>query len=201
MTLLCGFASGILALSGCGGESVYTAKPLLLPTHIRSIAVRPFINNTNIPGLERKLLLRVTEEFMREGRLPVVSNENDASGIIAGDIARYIREPLSYDANHVVEEYKLWVVIDFKFIDRVNRTQLWEEPRLEQSYRYFVETRPGGRTEEEAREELWRLFASDIVKRTIEGFGSVSGASERKVISHPIIEGSTTPRGGGHGPH
>ena len=44
-----------------------------------------------------------------------------------------------------------------------------------------METAPGGRTEEEAREALWDLFARDIVKRTLEGFGSVTGASENKV--------------------
>jgi len=36
-------------------------------------------------------------------------------------------------------------------------------------------------TEEEAREELWERFANDIVRRTIEGFGSVTGVSPHTV--------------------
>ena len=57
----------------------------------------------------------------------------------------------------------------------------WEEPRLEQKIRYFAETEPGGKTQEEASEELWDLFANDIVRRTIEGFGTVTGSSPRAV--------------------
>lgn len=63
---------------------------------------------------------------------------------------------------------------------------------MEQSYRYFVETQPGGMTEDAAREQLWDLFARDIVKRTIEGFGSVSGASERKVSHEGIVPSTAT---------
>jgi hypothetical protein len=169
-----------LFCSGCG-EVGYAPNPILLPGHIRRIAVRPIVNQTQFFGLEEKLRLRVEDEFIRDGRLPYVNSESDADGVIVTEITRYIKEPISYDANHVVEEYKLWVLIDLRFIDRVNNVVLWEEPRLEQEYRYFVETRPGGVTEDEARELLWELFARDIVKRTIEGFGSVSGASERKV--------------------
>jgi hypothetical protein len=56
-----------------------------------------------------------------------------------------------------------------------------------------METKPGGIPEEEAREILWDLFARDIVKRTIEGFGSVSGASERKVPTKPLPLSSGEP--------
>jgi hypothetical protein len=84
--------------------------------------------------------------------------------------------------------------MNVRFIDRKNAVTLWEEPRVEQEYRYFVETAPGGRTEEEARDALWDLFARDIVKRTIEGFGSVTGASARKVPTETLPpKDATTP--------
>ncbi|MGQ0645362.1 MAG: LPS assembly lipoprotein LptE [Elusimicrobiota bacterium] len=171
-------------LAGCG-ESVYAPKPSLLPAHIRSATLRPFVNKTQYFGLEDKLLLRVSDEFLRDGRLIIVNNESEADGVLAGEIVRYIREPIAFDSTGAEEEIKLWVIIDLKFIDRVNRILLWEEPRLSHEYRYFVETRPGGETEEEARQRLWDLFARDIVRRTVEGFGSVSGASERKISNQP----------------
>lgn len=172
--------AALALLPGCAGD-LYQSKPLILPQHIKSIMVRPMINKTQFVGLEEKLSLEVYQEFIRDGRLPIVNDEADADGIVEGQIVRYIREPISYDAQNVAEEFKIWVLVNLRFIDRVANTVLWEEPRLEQTYRYFVETRPGGVTEEEAREQLWDLFARDIVKRTIEGFGSVSGASERKI--------------------
>jgi hypothetical protein len=39
----------------------------------------------------------------------------------------------------------------------------------------------GGMTEEEAREYIWDKLSRDIVKRTVKGFGSAAGISERKV--------------------
>lgn len=187
-----------LFLGGCGEGSGYGGTtPMLLPPHIRKMAVRPFANKTQIFGLEDKLRLRVEEEFIRDGRLPYVNVEPDADGVVIGEIANYIKEPISYDANHVAQEYKLWVIMNLSFLDRVNNVILWTEPRLENEYRYFVETQPGGVTEEEARERLWDLFARDIVKRTIQGFGSVSGASERKVTDRPLAppaESTATPK-------
>lgn len=188
------FLPGFLLLSGCGAGEIagYNPKPLLLPAHIRKIAIRPFANKTQFFGLEDKLTLRVSQEFLRDGRLPLVNQEIDADGVVVGEIVRYIKEPISYDSNHVVEEYKIWVLINLQFNDVTQKIALWQEPRMEQSYRYFVETQPGGITEDAAREQLWDLFARDIVKRTIEGFGSVSGASERKVSHEGVVPSTST---------
>ncbi|HOW27264.1 MAG TPA: LptE family protein [Elusimicrobiota bacterium] len=169
-------------LSGCG-EDGYRPSAVILPNHIRNITLRPFTNRTQFFGLEEKLWLAVSREFIRDGRLPYVNDEKEADGIVIGEITRYIKEPISYDVNHVAEEYKIWILITLKFYDRANNVALWEEPNMEQIYRYFVETKPGGMTEEEAREIVWDLFARDIVKRTIDGFGTVMGASERRISS------------------
>lgn len=199
-----GFAcAGALLLAGCGETEGYKPSTMLLPSHIRRMAVRPIVNKTQYFGLEEKLRLRIEEEFIRDGRIPYVNNETEADGVVTSEIVRYIREPISYDDNHVVQEYKLWVILNLRFIDLAANTVLWEEPRMEQEYRYFVETQPGGVTEDEARELLWELFARDIVKRTIEGFGSVSGASEREVRENPIpttdpaVPAVDTPASGG----
>ena len=180
-------------LSGCGEGSAYRPSAIILPTHIQKIAVRPFVNRTQFFGLEDKLRLRVEEEFIRDGRLPYVNTELQADGILEGQIVNYIKEPISYDSNHVEEELKLWVVMNIRFIDRGENKVVWEESRLEHEYRYFVETQPGGTTEDEARNRLWDLFARDIVRRTIDGFGSVSGASEKKISKEPLPPSKKAP--------
>lgn len=179
------FLAGLLA--GCSEVTGYNAPlAVTLPPSIQKIGVRPFQNRTQFFGLEDKLRLRVEEEFIRDGRLPFVNQESQADGVVEGEIVNYIRQVATYDANNQPEEYRLWVIMNVRFIDRKNAVTLWEEPRVEQEYRYFVETAPGGRTEEEARDALWDLFARDIVKRTIEGFGSVTGASARKVPTETL---------------
>jgi len=68
----------------------------------------PFANHTQQYGLEDKLTLAVQSEFNRDGRYQITAEEN-ADGVVIGDITKYILEPLSYDTNHVPTEYKLWI--------------------------------------------------------------------------------------------
>ena len=167
-----------LPLSGCPYE--YTPSNQLLPQHIRRIGLRPVRNETSFYGLEDKFTLRLQDEFTRGGQYPLVA-EDLADGVIIADIMRYINEPVSYDENNIVQEKKMWVLVDIQFWDKVQNRILWQEPNLQGINRYFVETRPGGITEEESREIIWDKLSRDIYKRTVEGFGSVTGAVERKV--------------------
>lgn len=172
-------ATAVVAITGCAAP--YTPAPQILPAHIRKIYIRPIVNNTSQYGLEDKLMLKVVDEFVRDGRLAVVNNESEADGILVGEINRYILQPLTYDANNVTEQYKLWILMNVYFVDREANVTLWTEPNLEGIQIYYDASRPGGRTEEEVRETIWDNLSRTIVKRTVEGFGSVSGAPDNKV--------------------
>lgn len=171
--------AGFLFLSGCAAP--YTPAPQILPSHIKKIFIRPFVNTTTQYGLEEKLTLKVIDEFVRDGRLTLANSESEADGIIVGEISKYILQPLSYDSNNVAEQYKLWVLLNVSMVDRIKNITLWSEPNMEGIQIFFDATRQGGQTEEDVRQMIWDSLASDIVKRTIEGFGSVSGASEKKI--------------------
>lgn len=166
----------------------YTPSTILLPPHIKKISVEQFTNKTQFYGLEDKLTLAIIDEFIRDGKYQITT-ERDADGVINGLIKNYVREPLTYDENQVAIEYKLWVVVDVKFFDKVNNLQLWEEPNFESAHRYYIETKPelGGITEERAREILWENLAKDIVKRTIYGFGAATGTTIKKLPERQII--------------
>lgn len=181
--------AALLLLAGCGGiESEYQPPHVIIPPHIKTLAVRPFDNQTSQPAIGNKLWLAVTDEFIRDGRIAYVSDESKADGIVVGTIKQYHETELSHDVNLVPLEYQLWIIMDLKFLDRSNNQYMWEEPLLEQKLRYFTETAPGGKTTEEAREELWDRFATDIVKRTVEGFGTVTSSSPRAVPKDPLPE-------------
>ncbi|MBI4051159.1 MAG: hypothetical protein HY400_01500 [Elusimicrobia bacterium] len=170
-----------LFLLSCGGPDVtYRPAPQILPMHIKKLAVRPFLNKTQQFGLEEKLTLRVTDEFLRDGQFPVVP-EGQADGAVVGEITRYILTPVQYDANLVPTVYKLDVIINLQFIDRTRNVILWTEPNLRGIQNYAAPTLPGGMTEEQAREAIWNILARDIVKRTVKGFGEATGISEKKV--------------------
>jgi hypothetical protein len=169
----------VALVSGCA--SPYTPAPQILPAHIRKIFISPIINNTTQYGLEEKLKLRITDEFIRDGRLEVVNDEAQSNGNLVVEITRYILQPITYDQNLVTQQYKLWILLNAYFVDKVDNVTLWKEPNLEGIQIFYNATLQNGISEEEARELIWDKLSRDIVKRTIQGFGSVSGANEKKI--------------------
>lgn len=174
----------LTALAGCGAgpDVAYRPTPQILPQNIQRIALRQPVNKTQQFGLEDKLLLRVRDEFLRDGRYPVLP-EASADGVVHITITRYILTPIQYDANLIPTAYKLRILIDLAFIDRSKGHAIWEEPNLEGVLTYPATTLPGGRTEEQAREQIWDQLSRDIVTRVVEGFGSVTGQSQRRITS------------------
>lgn len=176
-----------LSLIGCGGSEYFAnPSPALLPHHVHKIAIRPITKRVDAPGhntvgWEDRLRLQLQQELIQDGRFNYVNEEADADGVLSGEISRIIFEPLGYDSNNVVQEIKLLVVVNISFFDRKQNKVLWEERGLDQEFSYFVSTQPGGMTDDEARDELWDRFARDVVKRIDEGFGSVTGSSEKKI--------------------
>ncbi|MDR1195645.1 MAG: LPS assembly lipoprotein LptE [Endomicrobium sp.] len=191
--LFCAFSAFLLM--SCAG--IYDPAPQLLPEHIRKVYVKPIINNTNQYGLEAKFTNAIVDEILRDGRLSLVNSADEADGVLTGTIKKYILQPLTYDANMVTEQYKLWIITSVSLVDRENNVTLWTEPNLEGIQIYLDATKrrssmssssmggnfddSEGMTEEEARELIWEKLSRNIVKRTIKGFGSVSSASEKKV--------------------
>src|SRR5258708_34547524 len=169
------------ALTACS-KYYYNPAPQVLPNYIQKIAVLTFANYTQQYGLEDKLTLAVQNEFNRDGRYSITS-EDQADGVVIGDITRYILEPLSYDANHVPTQYKLLILADVTFYDKVKNQTLWKEPNMTGQLNYYVASSglPGAQTEEEARQTIWDQLSRDIRTRTLEGFGTVTGASDKAV--------------------
>jgi|GEM_PF-4272543 len=163
-----------------------------LPVEIKHIYISEFINKVaGRLGLESRFRYIVREEFLRDGRLSVVDDEGVADAKLEVEIDKYILEPESYDENFVIESYRLRVFINVRLYEREkgevegvvlwSKRPLWEERALEGRYIYYIPTRPSGMTETEAQEIIWRKLARDILLRTVEGFGTVSGASQHKI--------------------
>lgn len=166
-----------VTVAGCQ-NSVYNPYPQVTPEHMTKIAVRPFINNTEVFALEDKFTLSLTDEFLRNGYYDVVS-ENNADGVIIGKIMQYLLVPMQYDTQMIPTTYRMEVRVNVRLLDRKADTVLWEETSLLGSHVYSSVTLPGGMTEEQAREQIWDKLSKDIVKRTTTGFGSVWSESKK----------------------
>lgn len=156
----------MLSLFGCGKQPAS-----VLPTYIKKIAVNNFSNNIVQYGVEDKLTQKVIEEFLRDGRLEIVKAE-DADALLTGVIVRYSLEPVSYDAQSVIEQYKLYIGVDVTLKDQVQGTTMWTENNIHEDYTYYVTAKAGQlvETENDAQEAVTDLLARDVVKRTVVGW-------------------------------
>ncbi len=154
-------AAALAALAGCS----FYAPQTVLPDRIRTVKVETFANKTVLYGLEDKLYQQISDKLLADGRL--IPTQKNPDAVLKGVIKKYELIPLSYDANNVVEEYKLWIEANFKFIDLKTNTVLYEENDIPIDIRYYPpgSTQPGAviETEQEAQDRAIKELASQIV--------------------------------------
>jgi hypothetical protein len=170
----------IALAAACGTDVAYKPTPQLLPQHVQRLALRTIVNKTQQFGLEDKLLLRVRDEFLRDGRYPLVP-EAESQGVVMITISRYILTAVQYDATQAATAFKLRILVDVQFLDKSSNQILWEEKNLEGILSFPAQTLRGGLTEEQAREQIWDILSRNIVRRVVYGFGSITGTSERRI--------------------
>ncbi len=124
-----GFASVVLALSGC----VYGFTGGGLPSHVHTVAIIPFENLTANPEIQRELV-----ESLRGGlrdRLGLRdAAEARANAIVRGTIQRYETDiPVGYDASNkqtTSARRQLQITVDIEMVDQVSGKTLWQKKGL-----------------------------------------------------------------------
>lgn len=173
-------------VAACASEGAYyKPQAQMMPQHIRKVAIRPILNKTEIFAMEDKLYLQLYDEFLKNGTYQVVSENNGAEGVIITTITRYLNVPIQYDSQLIPTVYKMDVWLDIVLMDNTTHTPVWREPAFLGTQTYSASTLPGGMTEQQARELIWQKLSKDIVKRTVDGFGSVMSEDKRKVMQNP----------------
>lgn len=175
-----------ICVAACASEGAfYKPQAQTMPQHIRKVAIRPILNKTEIFAMEDKLYLQLYDEFLKNGTYQIVSENNGAEGVIITTITRYLNVPVQYDSQLIPTVYKMDVWLDIVLMDKTTNTPVWREPAFLGTQTYSASTLPGGMTEQQARELIWQKLSKDIVKRTVDGFGSVMSEDKRKVMQNP----------------
>jgi len=175
-----------LCLAACASEGAYyKPQAQIMPQHIRKVAIRPILNKTEIFAMEDKLYLQLYDEFLKNGTYQIVGEDDGAEGVIVTTITRYLNVPIQYDSQLIPMVYKMDVWLDIVLIDKTTNEPVWREPAFVGTQTYSSSTLPGGMTEQQAREMIWQKLSKDIVKRTVDGFGSVMSEDKRKVMQNP----------------
>ena len=173
-------------LTACGGESViYKPQAQIMPQHIKKIAVRQILNKTEVFALEDKFYNELYDEFLRNGSYQIVPENDGAEGVVVTTISRYLNVPIQYDSQLIPTVYRMNIWLDVVFMDKTTNQPVWREPAFLGTQIYPASTLPGGMTEVQARDEVFEQLSRDIVKRTVDGFGSVWSENKKKVMNNP----------------
>ena len=152
--------------SGCG----YTLSSVL-PAHIKTLAVPVFANNTVEYGLSDDVTQALSDAFLREGRLRLVS-ERDADAILRGTVVSYKNQVFGYTRSERATQYEIVLVVKVVFRDTVKNRDVWKEDALTVRTTYNVAAvgSEPARTETEARKDVVQKLAEQVVSRTIQGW-------------------------------
>ena len=171
---------GIILLSsftfvpGCG----YSFSGSSLPSHIKTIAVPVFENESLDSRIADEATHGIQEYFLEDNRLSVV-REAQADCVLEGRILKYERRVFRYNAAEEPEEYIVVVHISATLKDRVKNKDLWSSESISASASYSASGSVSGTdevsgesavlaTEEAARERVIEILGQDILANALE---------------------------------
>ncbi len=114
-----------------------------------------------------------------------MAENNGAEGVVVTTISRYLNVPIQYDSQLIPTVYRMDIWLDVVLMDKTTNAPVWREPAFLGTQIYAASTLPGGMTEVQARDVVFEKLSKDIVKRTVDGFGSVMSENKKKVMNNP----------------
>ena len=138
-------SSVLLVANGC----IYGFAGGGLPSHIQTVAIMPFDNQTAEPSLTLEVAAAVTEAIQRRLGLRLAS-EASADAIVTGTITRYEADiplqVLSDDAGNVaVTRRRVQISVSVQIFDVLEERMLWQRSSLTVDGEYNPPREPAGR--------------------------------------------------------
>lgn len=161
-----GLALVPLLAAGCA----YTLSSVI-PGHIRSVAVPVFANSTVEFGIAEDVTREVQNAFQANGRL-TLSGERQADSVLRGTVMAYRDQVFGYTQQERATSYEIVLTVRLAYRDLVKSRDLWKEDALtvRTTYNVVAVGNEPARTSLEARAEVVRKLADQIVSRTVQGW-------------------------------
>lgn len=149
--------ASLLILAGC----LYKFSGGGFPSHIRTVAVLPFENQTAAAELTRELSDALRKAMQSRLGLRDAS-ENRANAVVRGTITKYEPDvPVAFSADPnqaTTARRRLQIIVDVQIVDQTNGKTLWERKGLSAEGEYAERAEPEGR-----RQALERIV-NDVVE-------------------------------------
>jgi outer membrane lipopolysaccharide assembly protein LptE/RlpB len=161
--------------AGCG----YTTRSMI-SNKFKTIYVTPFVNKIDIaqeaytankykiyrPTLETDITKSVTDKFIFDGNLRPTKEES-ADLILKGELIEFRRDPLRYDNNDEVTEYRLNLLVNISLLDAKQNKLVWQENGFTGDTTYFT-TGSQAKSETTAINDAIADLSRRIIERTVE---------------------------------
>jgi hypothetical protein len=145
------------------------------------VYVKPFVNKINIteltsssrdrfPIYRHQMEVDLTDAVVRRYQFTGLlrpANAERADTRLEGELVDFRRDPLRYDASQRVEEWRLNIVVDLRFIEQKDQMVLWEESGFTGDTTYFA-LGASAESESAALSRALTDLARRIVERSVE---------------------------------
>jgi len=172
---LISFAFLIFCLTGCG----YTTRSMI-QGKFKTIYVEPFVNKVDFtqeaysgnkyriyrPTLETDITRSVSNKFLFDGNLKP-TKEASADLILKGELIEFRKDPLRYNENNDILEYRINLVVNLSLWDKNENKLLWQENGFTGNTTFFT-TGTLAKSEDTAVNDALNDLARRVVERTVE---------------------------------
>ncbi len=143
---------------GCG---VYTFNGSTLPSHLKTVDIPLFANQSLMPGVADDITSLLTTKIVSLNLLRITSSNGDAT--IRGKVTEYSNTPRNYNSTGArqisVSEYVVKITVDVEFVDNKSNSPLFKGTVSgEGVYNFQTQTEADGR----------KLAESDVVDQILQ---------------------------------
>jgi hypothetical protein len=120
------------------------------------------------PGMEINLTKAIIDRYLFDGNLKTAP-EGKADLILNTELIDYKRDPLRYDANDNIEEYRIKLIVNMELVDAKTGKTEWKERGFAGETTYMT-MGPIAKSDEQALATAMNDLARRIVERTVEAW-------------------------------
>ncbi len=163
-------ALALLLAPGCGYRLAGTGS--LLPSHVKTVHIPYFENETPRFELEQRLTEHVQREFTVRAKMEIENSWSDADAVLEGTITGFTVIPVGFNDQTQANRYQVTIQMRVSLLDNKTHKALWESPNF--TFRSEYES-PENITdyynqEIDAIEEIAANFAETLVATITQGF-------------------------------
>ena len=153
-----------ISLIGCG---VYTFSGSTLPSHLKTVDIPLFTNQSLQPGVAEDITAKLNTKVQEDNLLKPVSQNSDAT--INGKVLSYDNQPYTYGSESVrnvdVSSYSVKISVEVEFLDNKKDKTIYKGVITEEGIYNFE-----NETEEDGKKRAVEKIIDKIMQNSVQSW-------------------------------